>query len=156
MLMLSFTAVACSRISASARALWPRSSASDDGVMLAVRVMQHVVHLLEIRFVERERLRAGERHAVVALQRSDEQRAAGLLEDERVEARVHVGVASLVALLDLALHEERVAIFETGAQLANESLRGATLGHTACSQPFEHGAQIDGVDDVRGVKPRTT
>jgi hypothetical protein len=39
-----------------------------DGVMLAVRVMEHVVHLLELALVEREGLRAGERDAAVALE----------------------------------------------------------------------------------------
>ncbi len=70
MLMLSLTAgMACSRIKVSALAAWPALDRIHDVMMLPMGVMKHVVHLLEIALVERQRLRTRKRDAAVALER---------------------------------------------------------------------------------------
>src|SRR6266508_1177741 len=45
---------------------------ADDVMVLAMRVMEHVVHIFESALVERERLGAGERHAIVTFERGSE------------------------------------------------------------------------------------
>src|SRR6185503_19931801 len=124
-----------------------------DAVMLAMRVVQQVVHLREIRLVEGERGRPRKRDTTVALERGGEERAARFLENERVKAPVHLGVDGLVALFDGPLYEELVAVVETVAQLTNEGFGGAALRHAPRGEALEHRAQIDGVGDVRGGEP---
>src|SRR6185312_16209355 len=121
----------------------------DDAVMLPVGIVKHVVHILEPRAVERERLRTCERDPPEALERLGEDRAARLRDDERVKARVHLGVCPLIALLEAALLEDRIAVLQAPAKLAQECLRGAALGDAAGGETLEHGAHIDRIADVR-------
>ncbi len=148
-LMLSFAELACSRIKASARPLSPRSRASDDRVMLAMREAQHVVHLLEVALVEGQGLRPGERDPAVAPQGLGEQRAPGLRQDQPVEPLVHLRIATFVVLLDATLVENGSAIFEADTQFPQQGLGGAALSDPAHGEPLENTAQVDRIDDVR-------
>ena len=122
----------------------------DDAVVLAVRVLQHVVHLLEIVLVEGQRLGAGEGHAAVAFERLGDDRAASLLEHQPMEALVHFRVQRLVALHDATLAEQRIAILQAGTQLAQQRPGRTALGDAPGCKALEHGADVDRVDDVGG------
>ena len=111
-------------------------------------VKDHVVHLLEVGPVEREGLWASERNPAVALQRFGEDHAAGFLQDQAVEARVHLRIRCLIALLEAALAQQFIAVVQTGAQLTDERLRGALFGDTTSGESFEDAAGIDRVQDV--------
>src|ERR1700731_4283998 len=99
----------------------------DDGVVLAVRETQHVVHLFQVALVEREGLRSGEGNTAVPSQRLGQQRTAGFRENEAMEALVHLGIKPFVIFLDVALVEDGIAVFEASPQLPQQRLRGSPL-----------------------------
>ena len=130
----------------------------DDHVMLPMRVLQNGRSCAR-RLIRSKAIACGPAngHAAVARKRLGQDLAAGLLEDEAVKAAVHLGVGRLVALLDAALCEQRVAVVQTGAQLAQERLRGAVLGDAPCRKPLEDAAHVDRVEHVSpAVNARTT
>ena len=67
-----------------------------------------------------------------------------------MEPAVHLGVGRLVALVHAPLCEQRVAVVQTGTELAQEWLRGAVLGDAPCRKPLEDAPDVDRVEYVTG------
>ena len=80
----------------------------DDGVMLSMRLKEHFVHPLEISAIEGEGLWAGERHAIVALQRLGQNDASRLVLNQAVKARVHLRVRRFIVFLEPAFAEQLI------------------------------------------------
>src|SRR5690606_40337602 len=119
----------------------------DHRMMLAMRVIQHLIHLVQIGLVEGQRLRPRKRYTAVALERVRQRGASSLLQDQRMEAHVHLQVARLVALHDAALAKDLVAVLEAHAQLPDEGPRGAPLRDPAPRKTLDQPAPADGPGD---------
>src|SRR5437764_14638866 len=81
-----------------------------DAVMLTMCISHRVVHPLEARLVEGERLRAREWNACVALQSLLDAGTAALGHDDLVEAQGHVDVPRFEFASDVTRGEHRSAL----------------------------------------------
>ena len=91
-------------------------------MVLTVGVVQAVIHAVQLRSIERQRLRPGEWHAAITLKGVRENRAASGLENQTVEPRIHVGITGFVTFFDAALAQQRVTVFEAAMQVAAQGL----------------------------------
>src|SRR2546421_10964450 len=121
--------------------------------MLPMRVSERLVHPLQARLVDGERLRTRERNACVALQSLLDDGTAALEHDELVEAHVHVDVQRFGFVGDVAFGEDLIAVGQADAQRLQESPRGAALRDAARSETLQNAAQIDGVENIGAAEP---
>jgi hypothetical protein len=117
-------------------------------MMLTVRVQQHVVHPIQARPVESERLRTHKGNAGVALEGLLDHWTACFADDQIVKARIHVSVTRLVALFDVSFAEDPVAVAQADAQGVAKCSGDPAFHHSTRRQSFDHTAQVDGVDYV--------
>src|SRR5438309_8677444 len=121
--------------------------------MLPMRVSQRLVHPLEARLVDGERLRTRERNACVALQSLLDDGTAALEHDEVVEANVHRDVQRFGLVGDVAFGEDLVAVGQADVQRLQQSARGAALRDAARSETLQNTTQVDGVENIGGAEP---
>src|SRR6267143_7116297 len=110
--------------------------------MLPMRVGECLVHPLEARPVDGERLWTRERNACVALQSLLDDYTAALEHDELVEADVHVDVQRFGLVGDVAFGEDLIALGQADEQRLQQSPRGALLRDAARSEPLQNAAQV--------------
>src|SRR3982074_31296 len=130
----------------------------NDEVMLPVRVPKHVVHSIQARLVESNRLGAYKGYAGVALQGLLDHRAARFAHDQVVKPCIHVGVQRLIALVDVPLGEDAVAVRQAQTQCVAKRPGGASFRHASGGQSLDYTAQMAGIEDVSRVAllPDTT
>src|SRR2546421_7776366 len=121
--------------------------------MLPMRVSERLVHPLQARLVDGERLRTRERNACVALQSLLDDGTAALEHDELVEADVHVDVQRFGFVGDVAFGEDLIAVGQADAQRLQQSSRGAALRDAARSETLQNTTQVDGVENIGGAEP---
>ncbi len=120
----------------------------NNGVMLAVRVVEHFVHARKVDSVERDRVRGRERNPTVAFNRFSDDLAPGSLHNQRMELLVHLTVSSFVRLDEVTLGENLITLSQALVQGLDQSAWRPLLSKHARRQPLEHAANIDRVHDL--------
>jgi len=85
----------------------------NDGVMLAVRVEQVVVHPWKVNFVKSNGMRRRKWNSSVAFDRLGDHFAPGSLDNQRMELSIHVAVPRFVCQNQLSFGKDFVSLTET-------------------------------------------
>jgi hypothetical protein len=119
----------------------------NDGVMLAVRVEQVVVHAWKVDFVKRNGMRGRKWDSPVALERIGDNFAARSLDNQRMELPVHIAVSRFVRQDEVPSGENFIPFTETFMQRVDETAGRPLFRQHTSRQAFECAADVDGIHD---------